>query len=446
MRLDWLDEAHSVAVVGHQWGDEGKGKLVDLLASRADVVARYNGGANAGHTVIAAGHRLALHLVPCGILRPGVINVIGNGVVIDPDALFDEIDQLRRAGVEVGENLRVSDRAHIVLNHHKLEDALYETAARQAEGADAEIGTTGRGIGPCYADKALRGTAVRVADLFDDEGIDRRAVHVARVKNALLGGLASELGVAWEPIEPEMLAAALRRYGEGLAPHVADTGRLLRDARARGQRILFEGANATLLDVDHGTYPFVTSSQCAAPGIYPGSGVPGGFVDDVVGVVKAYQTRVGAGPHPTELSGATAEHLRHRGNEYGTTTGRPRRCGWLDLVSVRHGIALCGTSRLALMLLDVLSGLEELRVCTAYRIAGRTRTDMPASASQLASAEPVYHRLAGFQEAIDASSSWSDLPDAARAYVRFIEEQTGLPVALVSVGPDREQTLEVPRP
>ena len=429
------------AVTGLQWGDEGKGKIVDLLAADHDVIVRYNGGANAGHSVVIGEKRYALHLVPCGILTPGRLNLIGNGVVVDPPLLLEEIASLRAAGVTVDQNLRLSERAHVVLPWHKQADALLEAAMAAAAGDASKIGTTGRGIGPCYADKATRTTAVRVVDLLNPSGLKVKLRRIAAVKQAMLAGLAEMTGQPFEPIDGEALAEEYAAYGAALAPHVADTAALLHEAMDAGKRVLFEGGNGALLDVDHGSYPFVTSSSTLSLGIYPGAGLPGGRIGRLVGIVKAYSTRVGGGPMPTEQDNAVGAHLRERGREFGTTTGRPRRCGWLDLVALKHSARLSGATELAVMLLDVLAGLEGLRVCTHYRIGDRVVDRFPAAIEDLDAAQPVLVSLPGFGADITACRRWEDLPAAARAYIGVIETYVGLPVSMVSVGPERGQTL-----
>lgn len=426
------------AVVGLQWGDEGKGKIVDLLAADHDAVVRYNGGANAGHTVVVEGVKYALHLVPSGILYPGKLAIVGNGVVVDPEKLLEEIEGLEARGVST-ESLLVSSRAHVVAPYHKLEDEVRERllTGGQKNGA---IGTTKRGIGPCYADKAQRATAIRVGDLLRPESLREKLETVCRFKASRLAGID-----AGEALDPAALAKRLGAVGERLRPRVTDTTYLLHDLLGEGKRLLFEGGNATLLDVDHGTYPFVTSSNCTALGISTGTGVPGRRLDRVVGIMKAYQTRVGAGPMPTELLDETGDRIRERGREYGTTTGRPRRCGWLDLVSVRYAVMINGATEAALMLFDVLAGFEEIRVCTAYEVerggkTERTERFLP-DAVDLEGARPVYESLPGFGEEISAARRWEDLPGNAQRYVEFVERALGVPVTIVSVGPGREQTL-----
>lgn len=417
------------AVVGLQWGDEGKGKVVDILAPEHDATVRYNGGANAGHTVVVGGERFALHLVPSGILAAGKAAIIGNGVVVDPWVLLEEMGRLAERGVDVS-RLLVSSRAHVVLAHHRAEDARREAALSGLEGG-GKIGTTGRGIGPCYADKAQRGSAVRMGDLLRPEVLRDRLERVRRV-----GSGAESLDVAAEQ-------ARLLEAGRRLRAHITDTVYLLHEMLGRGSRLLFEGANATLLDVDHGTFPFVTSSSTTALGIGPGTGVPTGRIGRVVGVMKAYSTRVGGGPMPTEQAGPEGDRIRERGREFGTTTGRPRRCGWLDLVAVRYAAMINGTTELAVMLLDVLAGFETLPVCTAYRLADGSRTDrfLP-DAEDLGGATPEYEVLPGFSAEVGGVRRRRELPDGARRYLDRIEEIVGTPIGRISVGPDRAQTIK----
>jgi len=429
------------AIVGLQWGDEGKGKIVDLLTAKHDLIVRYNGGANAGHTVVVGAQRYALHLIPSGILYPDKVCVIGNGTVVDPEKLLEEIDGLRARGIEVGDNLRISSRAHLVLPYHKEQDAAYEEflAARSGLGAaTAAIGTTRRGIGPAYADKVRRSTAIRMGDLL----------HPARLRQRLelsCGLRAAEmraLGVETPPPDPAQMAEWCLAMGTRLAPFIEDTVYRLHEAVAAGRSILFEGANACLLDIDHGTYPYVTSSNCSSLGIPAGTGLPGRLVERVVGIMKAYSTRVGAGPFPTELSDAVGDGIRERGREYGTTTGRPRRVGWLDLVAVRYAAMVCGTDALACTLLDVLSGIDTLRICTAYRHPDGSVSDrfLP-DAEDLAGLEPIYEDLPGWSEPIDEVPERAALPGNAQRYLDRIEEIVGIPIELIGVGPERSQTL-----
>ena len=441
------DQAQCTAVVGLQWGDEGKGKLVDLLAPRHDVVVRYNGGANAGHSVVVNGERFALHLVPSGILAQGVTTVIGNGVVVDPARLLEEIAGLEARGVDTG-GLTVSDRAHVVLEYHKAEDGLREdllakgaAGERVGAGTSQEIGTTRRGIGPCYADKVTRATGVRVGDLTRPDALRRKVELACTMKNALFAGLAQSNGIHWTPFDPDSIIETALRFGTQLKDRIADTTYLVHDALDEGKRVLFEGANATLLDVDHGTYPFVTSSNACVLGAGPGSGVPGHRIDRVIGVMKAYSTRVGTGPMPTELLDATGDRIRERGREFGTTTGRPRRVGWLDLVALRYACMINGVSEVAIMLLDVLAGFDTLRLCTAYEIDG-VRTDrFTPDSEDLARATPVFEDIEGFGEEITGVTDLAELPEGARAYVQRIESFLGVHATLVSVGPDRAQTI-----
>ncbi|MCE9591802.1 MAG: adenylosuccinate synthase [Planctomycetes bacterium] len=429
------------AVVGLQWGDEGKGKIVDLLSRRYDLIVRYNGGANAGHSVQVGSERYALHLIPSGILNPDKLNVLGNGVVIDPGTLLGEIDGLRKRGVAIGANLRISDRAHAVFPYHKLEDALLEAAISKSHGDGQKIGTTGRGIGPCYADKAMRTTAVRMGELLRPDHLAAKLPHIVRVKNAVLAALAAECGQPFQPLDADELAKTYAGYGAALREHICDTTQLLHDSMSGGRSLLFEGANATLLDIDHGTYPFVTSSNCSSLGVHTGTGVPGHKVTNIVGIMKAYSTRVGGGPMPTELKDATGDRIREVGREYGTTTGRPRRCGWLDLVAVKYSAMLSGATGIGLMLLDVLSGHEKLRVCTAYRHNGKLLTAFPADAEVLVRVEPVYVDLPGFVTPVSECRRFADLPAQAHDYVKLIEKHVGVPVTIISVGPRRDQTL-----
>ena len=435
------------AVVGLQWGDEGKGKLVDLLAPRHDVVVRYNGGANAGHSVVVNDERFALHLVPSGILAPGATTVIGNGVVVDPARLLEEISGLESRGVDTS-GLKLSDRAHVVLEYHKAEDGLREdllarsaAGPRVGAGTSQEIGTTRRGIGPCYADKVTRATGVRVGDLLRPDALRRKVELACTMKNALFAGLAESNGIEWAPFDPDAIVRTALGYGEHLKSRITDTTYLVHDALAENKRVLFEGANATLLDVDHGTYPFVTSSNACVLGAGPGSGVPGHQIDRVIGVMKAYSTRVGGGPMPTELHDATGERIRERGREFGTTTGRPRRVGWLDLVALRYACMINGVSEVAIMLLDVLAGFDTLRLCTAYEIDG-VRTDrFTPDAEDLGRVTPIFEEVDGFGQEITGVTTLDELPAGARAYVERIEAFLGVRAGLISVGPDRAQTI-----
>jgi adenylosuccinate synthase len=422
--------------VGLQWGDEAKGKIVDLLCDQHDVVVRYQGGANAGHTVVVAGVTYKLSLVPTGLLRPGVHGVIGNGVVIHPPALLQEITTLQNQGIDFQGRLHISDRAHLILPYHLEEERLTEDSAAAAD----HIGTTRRGIGPCYRDKVGRVHGIRVGDLYHPGYFRERLGRAIAFKNRILSAVLPD----FVPFDPERVASDYLSYAESLRPFVTDTGGWLHDALARGSRLLFEGAQGSLLDVDHGTYPYVTSSNSSAAGIGPGAGLPPRLIDRWIGVVKAYTTRVGGGPFPTELLDSIGDRIRRVGREFGTVTGRPRRCGWFDAVAVRHSARLCGVTEVALMLLDVLTGLDELRIAVAYETPdGRTLSGFPAHVADLERCRPVYATLPGWSDDISTARRWSDLPQAARDYVCFIAEQIGVPISIVSVGPDRQATLPV---
>jgi len=419
----------NVTVIGLQWGDEGKGKVVDALARTARYVVRYCGGANAGHTVEVDGERFALHLIPCGILHPNVINVVANGVAFDPAVAIEEIDALTARGVKVGPaNLRISSAAQLVMPWHKMQDSLSEKDLGRAK-----IGTTARGIGPCYADKAYRTTALRAAALTDEAQLRRDIARVAAHKNRLLGALYDA-----EPLDADAIAEEYAACARRLAPMVGPVGQMLR-AAAPDERILFEGGQGSMLDVDHGTYPYVTSSSVCACGVPAGAGVPPAAVGTVVGVIKAYSSRVGAGPFPTEQDNDIGNTLRQRGHEYGTTTGRPRRCGWLDAVAVRYAADLSGVSELALALLDVLGALAEIRICTGYRRRGKAVETFDPT--DLDGIECVYETLEGWQCPIDGCRSFNELPAAAQSYVARVEQLIGRPVGMIGVGAGRDCTI-----
>ena len=425
-------------VIGLQWGDEAKGKIVDLLTERHDVVVRYQGGANAGHTVVTGGQTYKLSLIPSGILRPQVQSVITGGVVLNPPSLLGEIDGLIARGVEVGKNLMISDRAHVIFPWHLEEDRLQEM--RKNKPGEA-IGTTQRGIGPCYRDKVGRSLAFRLGDLYRPN-FKERVEWATREKNRLTAELALDNDDSvFQPLTPQKVYEEYTRYAERLRPYVTDTTTYLLDALEAGKRLLFEGAQGALLDVDHGTYPFVTSSNSSGVGISSGSGVPGRYFDKIIGVVKAYGTRVGGGPFPTEQDNPTGQHLRDRGNEYGTVTRRPRRCGWFDAVAARYTTRLSGVDVLAVMLLDVLSELDEIKICTAYEINGQRTTTFPSHVDDLRDAKPVYESLPGWKSDVTAVRKIEDLPSAARDYLAKISQVLGRSVEIVSVGPDREQTM-----
>lgn len=425
-------------VIGLQWGDEAKGKLVDILTERHEVVVRYQGGANAGHTVVSGNDTWKLSLIPSGILRDGVVCVVTGGVVLDPRSVLAEIDGLESRGVRVAGKLLLSDRAHVVFPWHFLEDRILD---KTVSGGEA-IGTTGRGIGPCYRDKVGRSLAIRLGDLFRDD-FPQRLSHVVALKRRLLESLAAAAiddGGA-DALDTDAILAEYRGYADRLAPYVADTTAHLLGTVERGGRVLFEGAQGALLDVDHGTFPYVTSSNSSGVGVSSGSGVPGCWIDRVIGVAKAYTTRVGGGPLPTEQSNAVGEHLRERGREYGTVTMRPRRCGWFDGVATRYSARLSGAGELAVMLLDVLGGLPELKLCSAYEIDGRRVSEFPSHVDDMRRAVPVYETLPGWQEDISHVRRYDDLPAAARDYLARVAEVVGRPVRIVSVGPDRAQTI-----
>ncbi|HUY36419.1 MAG TPA: adenylosuccinate synthase [Pirellulales bacterium] len=421
-------------VIGLQWGDEAKGKIVDLLTDRHDIVVRYQGGANAGHTVVTGGQTYKLSLIPSGILRPQVKCVVTGGVVLNPPGILAEIDALLERGVAVGENLILSDRAHVIFPWHFIEDRLVEGRESNSEA----IGTTMRGIGPCYRDKVGRADAIRLGDLYRDD-IRDRIERVAAHKSQFIAAMAAP--GQFEPLDASQVVAEYEVYARRLGPHVADTTTFLLDALEAGQRVLFEGAQGALLDVDHGTFPYVTSSNSSGVGIASGAGVPGRYLEKIIGVVKAYGTRVGGGPFPTEQPNATGQHLRDRGNEYGTVTRRPRRCGWFDAVAVRYTSRLSGVDSLAVMLLDVLSELDEIKICTAYQMGSRRVTVFPSHVDDLRQARPVYETLPGWRREISHVRRLAELPAAARRYLDRLSEIIGRPVEIVSVGPDREQTI-----
>jgi adenylosuccinate synthase len=422
----------NTCVLGLQWGDEGKGKVVDLLVEHFDVVARYAGGANAGHTVVIDSDRFALHQVPSGVLREGVMNIIASGAVIDPAALLGEIESLRQRGVRLdGDNLRISDRAHLVFPWHRREDVIAEGAARAGD----KIGTTARGIGPCYADKAGRRWGIRVCELCRPAGLRERILATCAYKNALFRAVYE----CRETFDANAIAAEYLAFGEQLRPFMCDATALLNGLIRQGKRVLFEGAQGTLLDVDHGTYPFVTSSSTT--NFAAGAGVPASAANSILGVAKAYTTRVGRGPFPTEQAGEVGDIIRERGGEYGTTTGRPRRCGWFDAVATAYAARVCGPTHLAIMHLDTLSGMRELRVCVGYRIGKKIVNDFPADVYSLEEAEPVYETLPGWSGEIGDCREFSKLPDEARRYVEFISARLETPVRIISVGPARDQTI-----
>jgi adenylosuccinate synthase len=416
----------NLAVLGAQWGDEGKGKIVDLLTPRFDIVARYQGGHNAGHTVYVNGTKFVLRLIPSGILHDGIVCVIGNGLVVDPQALFAEVDELAKNGINAEARLVVSDKAHIILPYHRDLDLLSE--ARRGE---RKIGTTSRGIGPAYEDKIAR-RGIRVADLADPKTLEQNVRDNVLARNRLV----QDSTMDWQQVLDQLIAT-----GKRLQPMVRDVSLLLADAMKAGKSIMFEGAQGTLLDIDHGTYPYVTSSNASIGGVCTGLGVGPRAIHGVLGVVKAYTTRVGEGPLPTELTGEMGNRLRDSGNEYGAVTGRPRRCGWYDAVAVRYGVRVNGLDGLALTKLDVLDGLESIDICTAYRCGTKTLTEFPSDIAQMSACEPVYETMAGWTSPTKGVRTFADLPENARKYIARIEAVTGVPAALISTGSERDDTI-----
>ncbi len=421
----------AVVVVGAQWGDEGKGKVVDILAEHADIVVRFQGGNNAGHTLVVGDEKTVLHLVPSGVLHAGKVCVIGNGVVVDPVVLLEEVNALRRRGYLADPHLlKISDRAHLIMPYHRAIDQ-----ARERLRGEGRIGTTGRGIGPTYEDKMAR-IGIRFADLLDEQSFADALRRTIEEKNAYLRTMLKERALDYDRIFEEYRALRVR-----LAPHVIDAAVYVDRALAAGRRVLFEGAQGTLLDVDHGTYPYVTSSNTVAGAACTGAGIAPQRITSVVGITKAYTTRVGSGPFPTELLDELGRKLREDGEEYGATTGRPRRCGWFDAVVVRHAVRLNGLNGVAVTKLDVLRGLKTVRICVAYEYEGRRIEDFPASAWVLNNARPIYEELPGWDEPLCHARSLDDLPANARRYVNRLEELVGTPVIMVSVGARRQDTI-----
>ena len=424
----------ATSVIGLQWGDEAKGKIVDLLAEEHDVIVRYLGGNNAGHTVVFDGETYKLSLLPAGVLHPEKLSVIANGVVINPAAFFEELDGITSRRGTIGENLLISDRAHLIFPYHMLEEAALEKAR-----SDGGIGTTMRGIGTCYRDKASRTHAIRLGDLFRPQFFRERLEEIVKHKNQLLKVLDPDAG----PLDTETVYSDYCRFAERFEPHVANTTDRLHKELAAGKRLLFEGAQGSLLDIDHGTFPYVTSSNSSGCGIHAGSGVPERVITRMIGVVKAYTTRVGGGPFPTELNNEIGQHIRDVGNEYGTVTGRPRRCGWLDAVATRYGAMISGVDCLTVALLDVLSDLDELSICEAYEIDGERTDVFPSHVEDLARAKPIFRTLPGWKTDITGVRKLADFPKETREYLDTLGELVGAPVEIISVGPDREQTILV---
>ena len=425
--------AKTAVVLGAQWGDEGKGKIVDVLSERFAAVARYAGGHNAGHTVIHGAQRFVLQLIPCGVLRPGCKGVIGNGVVLDPIAFLKEVAKLRALGVDVDEQLSVSNRAQVILPYHRM----IELAAESAPGRK-KIGTTSRGIGPAYEDKMAR-SGLRIVDLLRPDLLKTHIDAACGEKNAIAHAL-----FGTDPLDPAKMYDEYAAAAEEVRPFVTDTGRLLHGVLAGGGSVMFEGAQGTMLDIDHGTYPFVTSSSATAGGAATGTGVGPTAIGTVISVTKAYVTRVGEGPFPTEIHEAVGETLRVRGNEYGAVTGRPRRCGWLDIPLLRYSNQVNGAEWLVITKVDVMDELDEIPVCVGYEIDGKVTDEVPADVHGLERIKPVYTTLKGWRESTEGITEFDKLPQAAREYLRFQERESGARIGMVSTGPDRDQTMVLP--
>ena len=421
----------NTVVVGAQWGDEGKGKVIDVMAEEADLIIRYQGGNNAGHTVINDHQEMVFHLIPSGLLHPGKIGVIGNGVVIDPEALLQEVALVREQGIAIEQALKVSDQAHLIFPYHKRLDRAEESTRA------GRIGTTGRGIGPCYVDKVAR-CGIRVADLYDDSVFGAKLKQNIAEKNRVLEALYHE-----SPVDEQECLSRYRDYAKQMQPYVLNTTRFLHDAIAQGKRLLFEGAQGTLLDLDHGTYPYVTSSNATAGGACTGAGVPPTCIDRIIGVVKAYTTRVGEGPFPTEFPPTLMEHIRIKGKEFGATTGRPRRCGWFDAVVARHAVWVNGCDAIAVTKLDVLDDMSTIHICTAYRDGGQAIEEFPSNIAQLARCQPVYEAHPGWHTETSQVERFDELPSAAQSYLKRLEQLMGVPICLISTGCKREQTFKV---
>lgn len=420
-------------VLGAQWGDEGKAKVVDYLMNDSDIVVRYQGGANAGHTIKVDDEEFIFHLIPAGIVRPDKICVIANGVVMDPEALFREIEELEGRGIEVGDRIKISQSAHVVMPYHLV----LEKASEEKIG-DARIGTTLRGIGPCYRDKINRSSGIRVGDMLDRDILPEKIRANVREKNEILTKV-----YGYEPMDEVPILEAYAAYGERITPFVTDTSVYLNEAIDSGKSILFEGSQGTLLDIDHGTYPYVTSSNTTAGGACAGSGIGPTRIDEVVGVVKAYATRVGNGPFPTELADELGQQIRDTGHEYGATTGRPRRCGWYDSVVVRLACRVNGFSSLAITRLDILDELEEIKICTHYEHKGTQLEHFPADLNILQTCEPVYETLTGWQTPTPQVRTLDRLPENARKYLERISTLADTPISLISVGPERDETIVI---
>jgi len=418
-------------VVGLQWGDEGKGKVVDILAEHTDIVVRYNGGSNAGHTVVVGDERFALHLLPSGSVRPEIVCVIANAVAVDPDVLIGEIKALGQRGITLKDRLFISENAHMVLDYHKQEDQLREESLGKNK-----LGTTIRGIGPCYADKAGRSHAIRMGDLRELEELKAKLHSIVEYKNKVFGAVYGA-----EPMSANDIFEKCKLYADTLLPFTIDTTEFLHRSIEEGKSVLFEGAQGALLDLDHGTFPYVTSSNSSSLGMPAGCGVPAKMVDRILGVVKAYTTRVGAGPFPTEQDNEVGQYIRDKGNEYGTTTGRPRRCGWFDVVAVSYAVKIGAIDSVALMHLDTLTGLKEIRICKAYRINGEEKTFFPTNKTKLSQVQAVYEAVPGWEEDISEVNDFCELPINAQDYICRIEERIGKPITIIGVGAKRSQTI-----
>lgn len=425
----------NVVIVGAQWGDEGKGKIVDIFTEYADLIVRFQGGNNAGHTIVVNGEKTVLHLIPSGILHPDKKCIIGNGVVVDPEILIEEIDALKENGRFGDERLLISEGAHLIMPYHKRIDAAMENIRGLRK-----IGTTGRGIGPAYEDKTAR-SGIRFADLLDEEVFRDKLKHALMEKNFLLVNLLHQSGFEVHDIYDRYM-----EFGEKLRRYIINTPQYINDEIKKGKSILFEGAQGTLLDVDHGTYPYVTSSNTIAGSACCGSGVGPTHIDKVIGISKAYTTRVGEGPFPTELSDLTGDWLREKGQEYGATTGRPRRCGWLDAVVLRHASRVNGLSGMAITKLDILSGLSKIKICTGYKFEGKRYDEFPSNPRVMQGAEPVYEELEGWTEDLSSAKDLSSLPSSTRKYLKRIEELSGVEIIMIAVGVEREQTILLKNP
>ena len=421
----------NTCVVGLQWGDEGKGKVVDILAEKNDVVVRYGGGANAGHTVVVGDEKFALHLMPSGAVRKDAVCVIANGVVMDPEIFIGELDSLAKRGISLDNRLLISENAHVVLDYHKMEDKLREESLGKNK-----IGTTARGIGPCYADKVGRSYAIRMADFQNLNALKEKLEKIAEYKNKIFAALYGA-----QPIKASEIFEKCKVYAERLGKYICNTTEYLHEQIEAKKNILFEGAQGALLDLDHGTFPYVTSSNASSLGVSAGCGVPATMIQRFIGVVKAYSTRVGAGPFPSELDNEIGQYIRDKGHEYGTTTGRPRRCGWFDTMAVKYTAKIGGINEIAMMHVDTLAGIDELKICTGYTIDGKDVKMFPSNIDTLAKVKCKFETLEGFKEEITDAQSLSDLPKQAKKYLETVEKILGLPITFIGIGPGRNQTI-----